>query len=265
MTDARRSTQIRSTALRSHLSVFYLMMKSRMPALCSILLLLIGGELGLFSRILHDAVTGTYVGAPYLQALLEKGGVLWIFGLCLPLLILLCGSFGLQKGSHTEYTLRRLSISESALHLWQACFALVSFLLLYLCQILLAYGMAHWYVNAMNTVRPDLVGEQTAFLIFYENNLFHFLLPLHDTTRWIATATATVALALAVSYFPFCRRQRKIPVIPCIVLFMYTVCMFSEGVGRPGNDLVYAAAFIGTACHMTRIITRGGWRNEEEA
>ena len=265
MTDARRSTQIRSTALRSHLSVFYLMMKSRMPALCSILLLLIGGELGLFSRILHDAVTGTYVGAPYLQALLEKGGVLWIFGLCLPLLILLCGSFGLKRGTPTEYTLRRLSVSESTLHLWQACFALVSFLLLYLCQILLAYGMAHWYVNAMNTVRPDLVGEQTAFLIFYENKLLHSLLPLHDTTRWIAVSAATVALALAVSYFPFCRRQRKIPVIPVFVAIVYAVQMFGVFAGRPGNDLVFTAAFILTVCHMTRIITRGGWRNEEEA
>lgn len=265
MTDARRSTQIHSTALRSHLSVFYLMLKSRIPALCGILLLLIGGEIVLFSPMLRRAVMGTFVGPSYLQALLEKGCVLWVFGLCLALLILLCGSFGLKRGSPTEYTLRRLSVSESALHLWQAFFTLTSLLLLYLLQLLLAYGMARWYVSAMSAVRPDAVGEQTAFLIFYESNLLHSLLPLHDTTRWISTATATLALSIAVSYFPFCRRQKKVPVIPCIVLLMYAVCICEEGVGRPGNDLVYAAAFVGTACHMIRIITRGGWRNEEEA
>lgn len=250
---------------RLHLSVLYLFMKSRMLPLGGVLLLLVGGELGMFAYGLKEILLTADARNPYLRNLFEQHSILWVFGLCMGLTILLCSSFGLQKGSHTDYTLRRLSVSESTLHLWQACFALVSFLLLYLCQILLAYGMAHWYVNAMNTVRPDLIGEQTAFLIFYRNHLLHSLLPLHDTTRWIAVSAATVALALAVSYFPFCRRQRKIPVIPVFVAAMYAGLMFGEVAGRPGNDWVYAATFIGMVCHMTRIITRGGWRNEEEA
>ena len=263
MTDTKYPTVGNSVRLR--LSVLYLFIKSRMLPLCGVLLLLIGGELGLFAYAMREVLPTGGRGILYLQDLWERYGILWVFGVCLVLTVLLCGSFGLQKGSHTEYTLRRLSVSESTLHLWQAGFALVSFLLLYLCQILLAYGMAHWYANAMSVFRPDAVGEQTAFLFFYENKLLHSLLPLHDTTRWIAVSAATVALALAVSYFPFCRRQRKIPVIPVFVAIMYAVLMFGEFAGRPGNDWIYTAAFILTVCHMTRIITRGGWRNEEEA
>jgi hypothetical protein len=54
-------------------------------------------------------------------------------------------------------------------------------------------------------------------------------------------------------------------VIPVFVAAMYAGLMFGEVAGRPGNDWVCTATFIGMVCHMTRIITRGGWRNEEEA
>lgn len=269
MTDIHSVGRVRhgspSGEIRPHLSLFYLMMRSRMRAMCGILLLLVGGELILFARELRIVLAEDYMGRPSLQQLLQNSHATAVFWVCLGLTILLCASFGLSRGSRIDYTLRRLSVDESILHLWQAGFTLVCILLLYLLQILLGYGMAHWYVNAMNTVHPDTVGEQTAFLIFYENKLLHSLLPLHDTTRWIAVSAATLALALAVSYFPFCRRQRKIPVIPVFVAVMYAVLMFGEFAGRPGNDWIYAAAFIGTVCYMIRIITRGGWRNEEEA
>jgi hypothetical protein len=233
--------------------------------MCGILLLLVGGELILFARELRIVLAEDYMGRPHLQQLLQNSHATAVFWVCLGLTILLCASFGLSRGSRIDYTLRRLSVSESTLHLWQAGFALVSFLLLYLCQLLLAYGMAHWYVNAMSVFRPDAVGEQTAFLIFYENKLLHSLLPLQDGTRWLTTAAATMTLSLSTSYFPFLRRQNKLPVMPLIVSALYVSCMATVTYHSPGTNLVYTAFFVGTVCRMIPVFLRGGWKHEEEA
>lgn len=196
MTDTSIRKDSCAPSLHAHWSVFYLMMKSRMIAVWGILLLLVGGELGLVALGMKKILAGDYMGQMYLQRLLEDSGVFWVLILCFALTVLLCASFGLSRGSRSEYTLRRLSVSESTLHLWQAGFALVCFLLLYLFQIPLGYGMAHWYAREMGGIAPDMVGEQTVFLIFWESKLFHFLLPLHDGTLWLSSLVSTVALSL---------------------------------------------------------------------
>lgn len=218
-----------------------------------------------FSRLgMKKVLAGDYTGQMYLQRLLEDSGVFWVLILCFALTVLLCASFGLSRGSRSEYTLRRLSVSESTLHLWQAGFALVCFLLLYLFQIPLGYGMAHWYAREMGGIAPDMVGEQTVFLIFWESKLFHFLLPLHDGTRWLSSLASTVALSLGASYFAFCRRQRKVPIVASILLFLFGVNA-NRPFREPGADLLYTAVFLILSVYMVHIITRGGWRIEEEA
>lgn len=251
--------------IRTHLSIFYLMMRSRMRAMCGILLLLVGGELILFARELRIVLAEDYMGRPYLQQLLQNSHATAVFWVCLGLTILLCASFGLSRGGRTDYTLRRLAVKESTLHLWQAGFTLVCILLLYLLQILLGYGMACWYVRSAGELFPDRIGEQTAFLIFWENRLLHSLLPLQDGTRWLSTAAATMTLSLSTSYFPFLRRQNKLPVMPLIVSALYVSCMATVTYHSPGTNLVYTAFFAGAVCRMIPVILRGGWRHEEEA
>ena len=265
MTDIHSVGRVRHGSPRTHLSLFYLMMRSRMRAMCGILLLLVGGELILFARELRIVLAEDYMGRPYLQQLLQNSHATAVFWVCLGLTVLLCASFGLSRGSRIDYTLRRLSVDESILHLWQAGFTLVCILLLYLFQILLGYGMAHWYIRSVGTLFPDRVSEQTAFLIFWENRLLHSLMPLQDGTRWLATAAATVTLSMGTSYFAFLRRQNKIPVMPLAVSVLYVAYMSVKGYGHPGTDLVYTAFFVGTVCRMIPVFLRGGWKHEEEA
>ena len=74
-----------------------------------------------------------------------------------------------------------------------------------------------------------------------------------------------MTLSLSTSYFPFLRRQNKLPVMPLIVSVLYVSCMATVTYHSPGTNLVYTAFFAGAVCRMIPVILRGGWRHEEEA
>ena len=136
---------------------------------------------------------------------LAGGGALAVpFLVCFLLASALLSITGCEMGARCGYTLRRLSVSERTIFAWQWGYNSACFLLLWLVELLTAFGLCTLYTMKAD---PSLVSGQTIFLAFYRNSLLHALLPLEDVFLWIRNllfAAASGAACAVLSY-----RQRR--------------------------------------------------------
>lgn len=136
---------------------------------------------------------------------LAGGGSLAVpFLVCFLLVSALLSATGCEMGTRSGYTLRRLSVSERTVFAWQWGYNSACFLLLWLAELLTAFGLCTLYTMKAD---PSLVSGQTLFLAFYRNALLHALLPLEDAFLWIRNLLFILTMGAACAVFSY--RQRR--------------------------------------------------------
>lgn len=237
--------------MKQHLSVFMLYIRS---SVYKVLLLLIGMaavECAFFWWTLHDAMTmrdsllaaGEQFDAlredAYrhldnimgLEAILENSYIVYIFiAFSLLITIVLC-LIGCERGNKQGYTLRRLSIPESAVVLWQSLCNTCCYFLLWVAQIGIALGLCQWYVS-----KTEAVSNQTIFLAFYRNVFLHNVLPLDETSLWVRNVLLLFSFGMASACFSFRQRQGKFAA-EIIALFWATLVWCSRDLGSIITDI----------------------------
>ena len=213
--------------MRQHTAVLLLLARSTLYPVLGLLALLGLVEWGLFSLALDRALAA---GPTALETVIETSGLGWALAAgFLALSALLCAS-GCVRGSRSDYILRRLSLHEWAIFLWQGAYNSACLLLLWASQAGVALGLSAWF-----TARTGADG-MAVFLAFYRNELFHGLLPLEDSWVWARNLAICLELGGIDAFVPYLqRRGQPRTAIVAWLAALWTMYFFPCSVGSEGT------------------------------
>ena len=196
-----------------------------------------------------------YLSYPLLEVVADQAHLNWFFGAGL---LLVCAALilpGLDRGTKTGYTLRRLSVGERALTLaWGGQNALL-LLFFWGSQTAAALLLAWQYLATMGA---EISGAQTLFLAFSRSPYLHALLPLWDWPLLLRNAAACAALGMSAAALPFHWRhgRKSWALFPLAVLAAWCFpCGMDAAVGSTFALTIYGAALALTAAN----VWRGSW------
>jgi len=183
--------------MRKISSLFRLFIRISFPWL--LMLLLVAGLLE--GALFHFALEGASAASaaegtplPGMEPVLTKAGVVWVVGVgfLLAQLLLVIGPWPERSSM-----LLRLRVSHRARFFTQSLYHFLCCCLLWMAQILVAWGLCLLYVGRMG---PEAASNQTIFLAFHRSNLLHTLLPLGNGFLWARNLLAMAALSLGLSF-----------------------------------------------------------------
>ena len=185
--------------MRRYTSVLMLGARGVVMPLIVVLLLMSAAEAGLFFRVRSDFATPWSI-----QYALLASHVVWAYRAALVLLVATCCVHvsGLG-GSRVYYTMHRLRISEwTATVLLGLCYG-AAFAVLWAAQagILTA-------VTAYCAARAD-AGAQAVFLISWNDDFFHAMLPLGQWTGYVRQLLMVLGMGMSCAVWSFWRRRNS--------------------------------------------------------
>ena len=249
-------------SMKKHLSVLGLFIRSSLFPVLSMIVLMGAVEVLFFhielSRALTAHTAGIGVGFPSLERLLDRSAVNVYFALAFVLTTAILCLPGCAFRSKTQYTVARLSVTETAVTLWQAVCNILMYLLLASVQTLIAYGLCQYYMAA---APAEFTSTQTVFLAFYRHELLHALLPLADAPLWIRNGLLVTALAASAAAFPLKQRAGKISVM-IVSLATIAIVFFERGIGEFGQIAIHACVLLIAICELLGFMLT---RSREEA
>ncbi len=216
--------------MRRHVSVFMLYVRSSLPKLLILLLLMTAAELGLFYVAVNDSLMMAMVT---LEEIFDNSYVPVVMAAAFVLLTVQLCSVGCEFGSKQGYTLRRLSISEGRVFLWQALFNASAYFVLMGVQLLLVLFMCAYGAKSLGAY----ANGQTVFLAFYRHDFLHGLLPLEEWTRYLRNFIMVFGLGSAAALFPFHQRRKKIG-FSAIISLPVTIFGFCNQTGNLSTDII---------------------------
>lgn len=222
--------------MKKHLSVLMLMARSTIYKILALLVLMAAGESALFCFALSDLAGRGEDDAFSLELVLGQSRIAWVFGACFLLLTALLVMTGCEGKSKCGYTLRRLSVSERWVFLWQSVYNILCYLLLWAVQILTAVALCRLYEAK---AAPQFVSGQTVFLAFYRSNFLHSLLPLEDVRVWVCNGLLAAGLGICAARYPMAQRRGG-HFTELFLLACAAVILFSRGIGAESISLVLA-------------------------
>lgn len=235
--------------MRQHLSVLTLLTRSTIYPIAVLLAVMAAVEAVLFS--LAMGANGTLS----LTGMIRSSRIVWVFGAAFLLLTVLLCRTGCEFGSRQGYTLRRLSISERAVFVWQWGYNTACYLLLWWWQALIAFALCLWYASQAG---PELVGSQTIFLAFYRSELLHSLIPLEEVSRWVRNGVMALGLGACAALVPFFQR-RKVLAWEILAMAALTMIFFSGELGSLSTDMVLVLLSLGGVSRAVfRIVSEEG-------
>lgn len=197
-----------------------------------------------------NPTTGEYVdiigSLPDLNGVAGSSGATIACGVGYGLVVVAMCLTGCGYGVKTDYTVRRLRISErKGFLLWAAYHAV---LLLFFWAVLAAalYGMLLLRCHSIAAPDGSVYGAQTMLLLCYTDTFLHQLIPLRDVAVWGLRAASVAATAMGTVHFSTCQRHGKFSVL---VLFVAagTVASFFCPLGSNWN-LLLLFILLGLAC-----------------
>lgn len=212
--------------MRQHTAVLLLLARSTLYPVLGLLALLGLAEWGLFSMALERALAACPTA---LETVIETSGLGWALAVgFLALSALLCAS-GCVRGTRSDYTLRRLSLPEWTIFLWQGAYNSACLLLLWASQATVALGLSAWF-----TARTGADG-MAVFLAFYRDPIFHSLLPLEDGWVWARNLVICLELGIIDAFVPYQQRRGR-PVISIVAWLgiLWTIGLFPDSMGNEG-------------------------------
>ena len=217
--------------MKKHLSVFGLYARSSIFKVLGVLLLMCAVEIAFFHIELQEALTayeeaGSHMAS--LEQIFVRSAVNVYFRVALVLITVIICLPGCAFKSRTDYTLRRLSVTERATFFDQAIYNVLIYIILFAVQLVVAFGLARYYISS---VSAECITNQSLMLTFWGNRFLHSLLPLKDVGLWIRNALLIVSLALVSAEVPYKQRRHKFS-SSVIWLTSYTVVFFNKGIGQ---------------------------------
>lgn len=162
--------------MREHWSVIRLLIRRKMPKALLVLLLMLGvGFVGRYfwgPQLDLDYRGGTW---PFEQGILLYF-LAFLFVLGLAGMVMACVS-GPGKKSKTQYTFRRLQVSETSIFVWDMVINFFFFLVLWGCTVLVVALSAKYYMS-MEGYREGTLGAVAS--IISDNRLFRGLVPVRN-------------------------------------------------------------------------------------
>ena len=162
--------------MREHWSVIRLLIRRKMPKALLVLLLMLGvGFVGRYfwgPQLELEYRTGT---SPFARNVLIYF-LLFLFLLGLAGMVMACVSAP-DKKSKTQYTFRRLQVSETSIFVWDMVINFFFFLVLWGCAVLVVALSAKYYMS-MEGYREGTLGPVVS--IISDNRLFRGLVPVRN-------------------------------------------------------------------------------------
>ena len=248
--------------MKKHLSVLGLFARSTLLPILGLLLVMGAVEFLFFHMELQNALTahdaGVGDGFPQLERLLDRSAANVWMALSFVLITAALSLTGCQFRTATGSTLRRLSVSENAVLLWQFVYNTLIYLLLAAAQTVICYGLCRYYLAA---APAEAISNQTLFLSFYRSELLHSLLPLSDLALWIRNLLLAPALGLAAAIFPY-KQRNGFYSGSVIFLTAFAVITFERGIGEFSHIAITACVGMIVVCELAGfLLTRD--REEE--
>ncbi len=221
--------------MKKHISVFMLMARSSIYRVFFAIL----GMLGLEALFLFLSQKGTLLSSgATLEDTLTAAliPILFIAGL-LAVTVFLCRT-GCEFSAKSGYTLKRLSISEKQVFLWQAAYNTLAYLLLWLAQALMLFLFARWYAA---TKDGSGLG---AFMLFFRSGFARGCWPMESAGGFIRNVCFCLMLGVTSARYPMAQRQGKRfgEVIPAILV---TIALWNRSLSDNGaNDFLSLLAVI---------------------
>lgn len=222
--------------MRKHLSVFMLYTRSSLYRILILFLLMATAEIALFYLSAERIISSNIIG---LERMFDKSYIGLVMGAVFVLMSIQLCLMGCEFGSKQSYTLRRLSVGEESVFVWQALFNAFAYFMLWALQLVLVWAMCIYGTEKMG----PLASNQNIFLAFYRNDFLHSLLPLAETSRLIRNILLIIALGLSSALFSYHNRRKKFG-ISIIFMILIGGLPFAGSVGNIETDAVQGLASV---------------------
>ena len=216
--------------MKKHISVFGLYARASLVPMMILILLSSALQTAMFASRLNFIHGGSAKG---IEKHIGDTPIPLAAGITLLLFALILCVQGTSFSSKTEYTISRLSISESAAFLWQAGCNTLAFFIFWAAEAVLMYSLCLWYVSLSANAT-----DQSIFLALYRSEFLHGLLPLHDVSRIVRNAVFCLFLGTTTAYVPFsCQNGRlSIAIVPAL---SYALGSFKMGDISLSSDIFH--------------------------
>ncbi len=229
--------------IKKNLSVFMLIARSSIYKFLGLLFLMVCGEVAAFYLFLrrdmdYAAQLGTSVSG--IDFVFEYSRILWIFAAAYILTAVLLSFTGCHFSSHQGYTLRRLSVSEKSVFIWQSLYNAICFFILWAIQVFAAFALCYLYIHLLDDPEQS---AQTVFLIFYRNKFLHCLLPLREASMLVRNIFFVAALGVGTAWFPYVQRRGRVA-YSSIQIIIVAAVFFYRDIGSFSADLAVCLLMI---------------------
>ncbi len=177
-----------------------------------------------------------------LETIIKRCRMGWIFAAGFILYTIVLSGTGCTFGSRCGYTLKRLSVSEKTVFIWQSVHNALSYILLWAVQMGVSVMVCLWFAQKAEAH----ITVQTIFLAYYRSDLLHALLPLDDIFIWIRNFLLCIGLGIASAAFPYRQREGKFGG-EIVVLVCLSLVWFVSGLGNYQLDGLLLSGFTITA------------------
>lgn len=246
--------------MRQHASVLMLAARGSLYKVLALLAAMAGAETGLFllslKRLTAEAARSMSAAAaelagdpgawerlitqPSLERVFTGSGIQLVFSAGLIVLMLLLTLNGGLSARRANDTLRRLSVSQRAITLWNVVYNLAVILIFWAAQLITALALCRVYLGQAD---PSAITDQTVFLAFYRQGFLHGLLPMADIDRWVYQIALTAGLAITAACGACRLRHGRAAVAPGMVAALGALTVHHGLTGLEVNWMV--AVFIG--------------------
>lgn len=212
--------------MKKHVSVFMLMARSSIYRVFLSILVMAGLETLFFSL----SRSGTLLGrGATVEDTLSTAFIPILFAVGLFAVTFFLCRTGYETSSKSGYTLRRLSISEKQVFLWQAVYNSLAYLLFWLSQVLILFGLAAWFAATEDSA------SQTEFMLFFRSAFARGCWPMEEASGFVRNVLFCVMLGITSARYPMAQRQGKRfgEIIPA---FLVTLALWSRSLEENGAD-----------------------------
>ena len=136
-------------------------------------------------------------------------------------------------GSHPQYLLQRLRISERSVVLMQSLYHVAALMIYWMFQVLTVFALFALYAHF---APPEQVGPQSLLLMFYRNPYLHALLPLNDLVLHLRNCGLLLVLSFSLAMFPYLLRRGKFS-IAALFPALVTSIFFPSDMGAVAANL----------------------------
>lgn len=215
--------------MRRHISVLMMYIRSSIYQVILLLALMVSAQFLLFWQSMKGYSTKFPLGP---EKIFDRTLLPWTLGLVVVCFTVQLVYVGCNQGVKQSYTLKRLSVSEKSVFIWQSICNIGCYLLLWMVQVVTAFVLCRWYLAL---AEPEFVSNQTVFLAFYRSKFLHGLLPLAESSAWVRNLFMVLGLGCASAYFPYLQRRGKFSV-SVLLLLVISIIWFPRNVGIAAGD-----------------------------